>query len=1190
MTQNNNEYEIIDQNTSPYSSNRNNNNSRYPFANNPNQALQQTNYKDWINMCQKNQQCGENLETFASADTIAAVSAGVIVVGTMLGAFGAPVTTGLIISFGTLLPIFWGPSEDPKKVWKEFLTIGNRPFGSEVDQGIIDLLYTKVNGLRSQFEDFQRYFDLWKNNKNPVNADVVRQKFLSLDSDVIRELETLKGNYYITLLPGYTQVANWHLNLLRQAAYYYDEWAPSSNLSIQSIYPQDYTNDLQTCLDNCPSESGNKVSSAYYKCILKCRINEYINYCSKTYQEGLNKLKNSSDIKWNIYNEYRREMTLTVLDLIAAFPNYDLEKYPIGTKCELTREVYTNALMGSSSMSIAELEKSLTKDPFLITWLNKILLYTRNYKQPTTEDVFVFTGNQLRYSFTMDSNLGYSGFYGDVSYTDDTEQILEIPGNSQIVKVEVERHRDSPDIIWKIDFHLNNGAVLKYNSGSTADPNFRVRDVLTIPPDSKGNASHFLSYMKSAYVTSDVKQLRRVSFAWTHNSINYNNEIYNDIITQIAAVKGHYLGLEGLASRVIQGPGHTGGDLVDLKDDLRLACQHSGTQQSYYIRIRYASDGDTRIVLVIPLMESQNIPLKSTFSGVNHDELKYKDFGYVQFPGEITLNQHSKITLIFRLQDIYSNISVFIDKIEFIPITSSIRENREKYQLEKAKRAVDDLFISAKKQNIKIDITDYQIDQTANLVDSLSEEPYPQEKMMLLNQIKYAKQLSQSRNLLSNGDFESLIGWTTSSSITVQTGNTIFKGFSLHMLGARTTEINATVFPTYVYQKIDESRLKPYTRYIVRGFIGSSKGLGIFVTRYNNVPDKLAYIRSTNSCGELNQYESQNYSLVSENNSTMSLQNITASNDTSCLSENLRYCEPNQLYPTCHNLHDFSFSIDTGELDFNENPGIWILFKISNPDGYATLGNLEVIEEKTLVGEEINNVKEKGKRWKKEMDTKQTKTETAFSQAQQAVNGLFMNTQYSMLKIETTMQDIVTADNLINEIPYVYDELLPNEPAGRNYNMFIELKNQISQVYSLYNARNIIQNGNFNNGLKNWHTSPDAKVQKIDNTSVLVIPNWSTQVSQHTNLQQNQRYLLRVTAKKEGMGNGYVKVSDCANNVETLTFKSSDITNNNMWNESIGYMTKTMYITPHTSQVRIDIGETEGNFKINSIELICIKN
>ncbi|OUA82762.1 hypothetical protein [Bacillus thuringiensis] len=112
-----NEYEIINSNGSSYPSNRNNDYSRYPYTNNPNQPLQHTSYKDWINGCQTNQIYDENPEIFASADTIAALSAGIIVVGTLLGATGGgAVVGGILISIGTLLPIYWKPSSDPNNI------------------------------------------------------------------------------------------------------------------------------------------------------------------------------------------------------------------------------------------------------------------------------------------------------------------------------------------------------------------------------------------------------------------------------------------------------------------------------------------------------------------------------------------------------------------------------------------------------------------------------------------------------------------------------------------------------------------------------------------------------------------------------------------------------------------------------------------------------------------------------------------------------------------------------------------------------------------------------------------------------------------------------------------------------------------------------------------------------------------
>ncbi|PGO82033.1 hypothetical protein CN980_00940 [Bacillus cereus] len=38
-----------------------------------------------------------------------------------------------------------------------------------------------------------------------------------------------------------------------------------------------------------------------------------------------------------------------------------------------------------------------------------------------------------------------------------------------------------------------------------------------------------------------------------------------------------------------------------------------------------------------------------------------------------------------------------------------------------------------------------------------------------------------------------------------------------------------------------------------------------------------------------------------------------------------------------------------------------------------------------------------------------------------------------------------------------------------------------------------------------------------------------------------------------------------------------------------GFVTKTLEIFPDTDRIRIDIGETEGTFKIESVELICME-
>ncbi|MFY0521613.1 toxin Cry1Ac domain D-VI-related protein, partial [Lysinibacillus sp. UGB7] len=422
-------------------------------------------------------------------------------------------------------------------------------------------------------------------------------------------------------------------------------------------------------------------------------------------------------------------------------------------------------------------------------------------------------------------------------------------------------------------------------------------------------------------------------------------------------------------------------------------------------------------------------------------------------------------------------------------------------------------------------------------------------------------------------------GWTTSNNISIQSDNPIFKGNFMQMPGARSAD-----FPTYIYQKVVESKLKPYTRYIARGFVESSQELELLVTRYAeevdaimNVPNDLAYKGSFNSCGGFDRCKSPASQTMDGNMSVMNSMRINNNiQNASYASPETCQCVPKTAsLKMCHDLHEFSFHIDTGEIDLNENLGIWMLFKISSPDGYASLDNLEIIEDGPLVGESLAYVKKREKKWKDTMDKKQLETQKAYGEAKMAVDALFTNSQYTALKYETTRANIIAADTLVQSIPYVYNEWLPNLP-GMNYDNYTELQNQISQANDLYNLRNVIKNGDFTNGLMHWHATPYAEVQQINGTSVLVIPNWSANVSQNICLQHNHGYMLRVTGKKEGNGNGYVKICDCAGGIETLTFTSCENSTTGTFNELEDYVTKTVDIFPDTDQVRVEISETEG--------------
>ncbi|WP_240527643.1 insecticidal delta-endotoxin Cry8Ea1 family protein, partial [Bacillus cereus] len=82
-----------------------------------------------------------------------------------------------------------------------------------------------------------------------------------------------------------------------------------------------------------------------YQSNLETAIKIYTDSCISTYNQGLEQAKTlpaDGDVaKWNAYNDYRRDMTLMVLDLVAIWSTYNTTQYPLPVNVQLTREIYT---------------------------------------------------------------------------------------------------------------------------------------------------------------------------------------------------------------------------------------------------------------------------------------------------------------------------------------------------------------------------------------------------------------------------------------------------------------------------------------------------------------------------------------------------------------------------------------------------------------------------------------------------------------------------------------------------------------------------------------------------------------------------------------------------------------------------------------------------------------------------------
>ncbi|MEB9684713.1 hypothetical protein BK742_03585 [Bacillus thuringiensis serovar pingluonsis] len=1217
---NQNEYEIIDATPSTSVSNDSN---RYPFANEPTNALQNMNYKEYLSMSE-----GYDREYFASPGALVsgkqAIKVGIDIVGKILGALGIPFVGEIVGFYNFILDQLW-PSNSVS-IWEQIMTLVEELVDQKITEYARNKAIAELTGLGNAMDVYQQSLEDWVANPNDARTrSVVATQFTALELDFVQAIPSFAiSGQEVPLLGVYAQAVNLHLLLLRDASIFGEEWGFSSS-----------------------------EISRYYNRQVQL-TSQYSDYCVKWYNTGLQKLKGTSAENWLEYHQFRREMTFMVLDLVALFPNYNTHMYPLETKAQLTREVYTDPIAFNLSgaagfcspwskytgISFSEIENAVIRPPHLFNVLRSLEINTvRGTILGNTKDFQNYwSGHSLRYNFIGNTTISESN-YGYLTSEKtrielDTRDIFEINSTAANLANYYQQVYGVPQsgfhmVRWDSPYNTSTQLYSKtYTTPKDCTQVYQSSEEIPVErtvPVNEGY-SHRLSYVTSfdfsKIINSFVRNGNLPVFVWTHRSADLTNTIYPDVITQIPVVKAYALGssiLPGSPSpTIVPGPGFTGGDIIQLLANTKgiayMNFEIQDINKEYIMRIRYASAANPEFNIAVGT-SGERVSTSAQKTMNPGDILTFNKFNYATFPPIKFNSTKISIALTASLAAFASTLlETYIDRIEFIPVDETYEAEAD---LEAAKKAVNALFTNTK-DGLRPGVTDYEVNQAANLVECLSDDLYPNEKRLLFDAVREAKRLSEARNLLQDPDFQEINGengWTASTGVEIIEGDAVFKGRYLRLPGAR--EIDTETYPTYVYQKIEEGVLKPYTRYRLRGFVGSSQGLEIFTIRHQtnrivkNVPDDLLPdVPPVNSDGRINRCSEQKY-VNSRLEGERGLPNGNRSAE----------------------AHEFSLPIDIGELDYNENAGIWVGFKITDPEGYATLGNLELVEEGPLSGDALERLQREEQQWKLQMTKRREETDRKYMAAKQAVDRLYADYQDQQLNPNVEITDITAAQDLIQSIPYVYNEIFP-EIQGMNYAKFTELSNRLQRAWGLYDQRNAIPNGDFRNGLSNWNTTPGVEVQQINDTSVLVIPNWDEQVSQQFTVQPNQRYVLRVTARKEGVGNGYVSIRDGGNQTETLTFSASDYDTNNvyntqasntngyntnnayntqvsntngyntnnayntngyntqasntngLYNEQTGYITKTVTFIPYTEQVWIEMSETEGTFYIESVELI----
>ncbi|MEC3021792.1 insecticidal delta-endotoxin Cry8Ea1 family protein [Bacillus cereus] len=1152
MNRNNqNEYEIID---APHCGCPSDDDVRYPLASDPNAALQNMNYKDYLQMTDEDY-TDSYINPSLSISGRDAVQTALTVVGRILGALGVPFSGQIVSFYQFLLNTLW-PVNDTA-IWEAFMRQVEELVNQQITEFARNQALARLQGLGDSFNVYQRSLQNWLADRNDTrNLSVVRAQFIALDLDFVNAIPLFAVNgQQVPLLSVYAQAVNLHLLLLKDASLFGEGWGFTQG-----------------------------EISTYYDRQLELTA-KYTNYCETWYNTGLDRLRGTNTESWLRYHQFRREMTLVVLDVVALFPYYDVRLYPTGSNPQLTREVYTDPIVFNPPANVglcrrwgtnpyntfSELENAFIRPPHLFDRLNSLTISSNRF--PVSSNFMDYwSGHTLRRSYLNDSAVQEDS-YGLITTTRATIN-PGVDGTNRIESTAVDFRSALIGIYGVNRASFVPGGLF---NGTTSPANGGCRDLYDtndeLPPDeSTGSSTHRLSHVTFfSFQTNQAGSIANAgsvpTYVWTRRDVDLNNTITPNRITQLPLVKAS---APVSGTTVLKGPGFTGGGILRRTTNgtfgtLRVTVNSPLTQR-YRVRVRFASSGNFSIRI---LRGNTSIAYQRFGSTMNRgQELTYESF----VTSEFTTNQsdlpftftQAQENLTILAEGVSTGSEYFIDRIEIIPVNPA-REAEE--DLEAAKKAVANLFTRTR-DGLQVNVTDYQVDQAANLVSCLSDEQYGHDKKMLLEAVRAAKRLSRERNLLQDPDFNTINsteenGWKASNGVTISEGGPFFKGRALQLASAREN------YPTYIYQKVDASVLKPYTRYRLDGFVKSSQDLEIDLIHHHkvhlvkNVPDNLVSdTYSDGSCSGINRCDEQHQ---------VDMQLDAEHHPMDC-------CEAAQT-------HEFSSYINTGDLNASVDQGIWVVLKVRTTDGYATLGNLELVEVGPLSGESLEREQRDNAKWNAELGRKRAEIDRVYLAAKQAINHLFVDYQDQQLNPEIGLAEINEASNLVESISGVYSDTLLQIP-GINYEIYTELSDRLQQASYLYTSRNAVQNGDFNSGLDSWNTTMDASVQQDGNMHFLVLSHWDAQVSQQLRVNPNCKYVLRVTARKVGGGDGYVTIRDGAHHQETLTFNACDYDVNGTYVNDNSYITEEVVFYPETKHMWVEVSESEGSFYIDSIEFI----
>lgn len=592
-----------------------------------------------------------------------AVSFGINFSTKIMSLLGVPFANQIGQLWNFTLGALW-PKQD--NTWNNLIDFVEELIDQKVENAVRKKANSELEGLGNVLEIYYDVLSDWEDEPDNENRkEHVRTQFRIANNLFEQQMPSFAvEGFEVPLLAVYAYAANLHLLLLRDCAIYGKDWG-FEPIEIDSNYSRQ----------------------------LKRTI-KYSDHCTDWYNEGLEDLRGPNAKDWPKYNKYRREMTFNVLDVCSLFSNYDYHNYPLETRMELTRDIYTDAIPVGTKMEnvnwvkkfppFKTIEELSIRKPHTVTWLNTLEIYTGR-SMGWSQRFDFWMGHVQTYSETIAGNNFTGQLYGH-KYDDTKPDVYQLVNNDVYSIASTAFVNAYPTGIMGIgvagsrfDFKkLSNGSEESYSYGK----NDKANIITQLPGDDTDvptveDYSHRLTYMTGFEVLNAGTIL---CACWTSTSVDRNNTLEEEMITEIPGVKGNRLD----RCAIVKGSGSTGGDLVKAANSNSTFGLNvrSVSSQSYRIRLRYAANTNNTLKISCSdagINTSVDIP---ETGDISNDDFSYGLFNYVELPLEFKTSPNKDYNFKFT----FGRENMYIDRFEFIPITDSLLEYKEKREI-----AIDEL-------------------------------------------------------------------------------------------------------------------------------------------------------------------------------------------------------------------------------------------------------------------------------------------------------------------------------------------------------------------------------------------------------------------------------------------------------------------------------------------------------------------